>query len=739
MQLTDADKSVAIPVQIKRNSGAVQCHRNVQFSALKHSTPLQHGSDFRASRVVQDKQIKKIGTVNSMEKFEGYVKHTINQLLRLKAVAKISFEVVPAAQYSLGTSDLTSKFSLLSIGGTVDKSSRLDRRTNYWLCTQASEFVQGIEYRDGPQHFVYRTARRTSFVPTYYVSTTPMTIEQFMMLKADRRYSAKLEHLVHSAWLSHEFRNEATGVFSHKELESVAVAENITREDGDNRLLEVPYFVAQEICRAIGGFVCPVDVWEAASTGVEAREFLISEEIFQKMDFFRTAWCLDVPEESREVYGTSWRVSPKSIPLLSSVQSPFQLKWMNGLHSEWNSCVTYHLPEDAPQPSSSTTMENHDTDEDQQETLVPSTKKMSELAPLRKPAPPPLSALRLLQMKQQLEAERLEQRNVDDGVPATVVCHPPADPWFDAEVVQPTTHVLRSACDLNTQTVFRGTCMKERSDQSTFEQNATSNTENYKGYVGFGSHCFATPHHGIPVAAFRVAIPAFVEDRDRLLRKVAALQEMCGGALTFAEVIEFIGAPRVAIPYLRGIHFDVEKIDSVYGSSCLTFSSIGLDLVFLSSTPPILHEIVLFQFHSSQKLSALERTTCTFKISSIKVSDYSIGSLCTRIAIDSKKQEVRFLAHQIALDRQLDHAAFIASKKMTQEMKPEVEALRQVRVVTDDYFEFAYVDQYRSKDSGRGGRSVLLLFRWTLMDVTTKDGTVEQIVSRISVTQAPVG
>ena len=350
-----------------------------------------------------EKQQREIQSANVKQKFEGSVARQLAKVRALESLG-VACALVPSATYCLGQRDPLRHSTLLPIAGSIDRSSRLDGRTNFWLASRAPDFMMSVgggihsaKYLDGPAHFMYNTRRRDVFLGNYQVSVKPVTVRQLLSIadtvlhvnnkrssttSTTNSVSAAMNSIPHmlidthttvyyeptmmagrlESFVEHIRKRRVDvrqfpGKVSSNEIEQ---GENVARQMGllfDDDTVEVPYFVAAAIAAAVGGVVCPVDVWEAAARGIDndpttgfPREFILPKmDIEGELGVERLYWHFNVKGErmSRDVPGYSWRICDEGAAQMRSFKGPFGHALLGRQGFEWNSSIPLNAASDS--------------------------------------------------------------------------------------------------------------------------------------------------------------------------------------------------------------------------------------------------------------------------------------------------------------------------------------------------------------------------------------------------------
>ena len=221
-----------------------------------------------------------------------------------------------------------------------DRCSRLDRRTQLWLSSKSHRVVEGIEFLGGPQHYFAATLpRKVLQYPLFYLQRTPMTVRQYRSLLTDRRYSHRLPLLPETFFR----RNVQIPSFLCGEMQSVTIEPATVGDLGtdaslQDAVLEVPFHIAEQIAAALGGIVAPLDLYEAATRGLDGEPFAFDPEHGSRLQSVTVPWGDNVWVDagSRSVQGKATAVID-----LSCVQqaSPCDLERVARHGAEWNSLV----------------------------------------------------------------------------------------------------------------------------------------------------------------------------------------------------------------------------------------------------------------------------------------------------------------------------------------------------------------------------------------------------------------
>jgi hypothetical protein len=550
--------------------------RVLEFARQKHEVELPATVSSAASETLRAACTKEIGSRNAAEGFSGYVKDTIKRMSLLGMLApSLTFEVVPSHEFSLGQADPTARCTLLSVANSVDHEARLDRRTMHWLITESSQKTGGLTYVDGPMHFFFSSLPRKSHLHAFYVAHHPLTVREFNQLCADRRFADKIEHLVPAIMRREEYKMQFTTTYLNKKLFGFTEEER-RRTDDDDDALEVPYFTAKAICEALGGIVCPFDVWEAGGVGLEQRAHLYQSGDAKALHPYRVGWRVAVDDGTRDVFGTSWRLSADGWRVANAQRTPFRLAKYARRGCEWNSVYDVRK-----KPNTTTNW-------------------------IPKRALPLLSIL--LEggesLPHELENSATQQPTI--GVRAEDL---PAYRWCPQVPCLPMSHVLRSLSDYGTQAIVAGDTMLESCDHRHFVPDEARRTFNEDAFVGCSLNTFAMPNRGIGVAAFRLAIPVFSEGFEELLRAKDAVDRQCGAHLTMLDIVNDFGKELSHMGCMRGVAPGDRQRDPLSNVDRLLFPASGFELAFSDSIPHVFNRVVFSGAHPQQRLRIVEAST----------------------------------------------------------------------------------------------------------------------------------
>ena len=490
---------------------------------------------------LQSKAERSIDTVNAMENFRGYTRDVQKKVAGLKVAAQMPFVLVPSWEYHLGKKDGHAS-TLLPLGGSVDRSERLDRRTQLWLLSDAPTYTAGATYRDGPLHYFFSSKDRSVPLHAHYVSASTISKRQYLQLLQHRKYADNLLGIVPEKYLSLTQRllyipAYLNGRFS--QYIETTVPYGPAQQDAP---LELPYSLADRVARALGGDVCPFDVWEAAAMGAEGIDFLATDDALQKLDVIRTDWSLWVDNGTRLVRGCSYRVTDLS-PL--SAVSPMGLQGMNWHGLEWNRIRPSH--------GTSSSAEGYEAY--------------------------PSSFSHITADSDGGEAQRRGQ-------------------------YLPRHHVLRSSADYGTQMVMAGEVRgHERVSGNSERELGTSIRDfaplNEYAFVGPALYTFALPDRGLPIAAFRIAFPAS-RDAAQFVAQWDELEAQCSGnSLAFSDMARRFNQRREVA--LRGLVPQMSIRDDVFGWHTDAFVSAGFDFVHSVVPPQPLRHVVLHGITSREE------------------------------------------------------------------------------------------------------------------------------------------
>lgn len=652
-----------IPKHSNSNSIMAQKVHTILFARAKVLKPLKltsHPRKYIESEGLRSILTREIGSRNAQEHFSGYVKDTISRVAQLELLAGLQFEVVPGVEYRLGNADPLQRFSVHPVAGSVDHEARLDRRTMFWLMSPASEKKGGIEYVDGPLHYIYSGKSRSIKPHAYYVQKQPLTIRQLNALWSDRRYGDQFEKIIPPQYRNPKWRQRFLPTFLNGKIDGFRVDEVKRRDDIDDETaaddaLEVPYFVAEKICEVLGGVVCPFDIWEAGGRGVESDErqgFLFTElEANRLLKVTRKGWAVqvDVKEERavpRMVYGESVRLAKSSVQCLESIKSPFRLEKYGRCGCEWNSVL------DVSQSSS---------DKDKEAALHERLKAF--------PTTP--TGLSILQPPQD---EEMMPDGSEFGVTNASICFSrtsgaaPSTVWAPTSCdFIPTTHVMRSTSDYGSQWIYSGTTSSEMCDGTSFQEDITFDPANERAFIGTALYTFGLPQRGLsgPIAAFRVAIPAFTDGFEALKASTQEQVRVCGANITFIELLDGLGKQLKHCRCLRDVVLADTYVDPLFNTKTYLFPGAGFDMTFAAELPNPLSSVALFGSHLLQRPQVVERRTYAFPVGTDHVTAVLLP--VDELLFEQLKRQVRGLAES----KDGDGA---------------------VEVITDNDMEFAYTD-----------------------------------------------
>jgi hypothetical protein len=554
---TESDDSIGV-----RHSDAVARSRAMRSPKLSETPASVLTAETRSLCSRFDREIQ---SMNAVEAYNGYIKQTQRHLSCLKQAAGLDFTVVPGGSYELGQADDRFLSTLLTVAGSVDHEARLDRRTMHWLLSPAASKTHGIHYRDGPQHFMYATCSRVAHLSGFYLTRRPITASQFRALCADRKFHSALVGVVPDALLSPSFREHYSPKYSVRSRDmcgySATSLKRATTElhgsdptppdsgnaDDNDDSLEVPYFAAEAIAAALGGVVCPVDVWEAAGMGPAGRRsHLLTASDVDSLDVYQQPWKVVVDGgERREVGGTSWKIGQKGRRLLLRQRTQLGFELFNRVGCEWNS-----------------------------------------LLDVRQKRPPPPAV-----------GDELGEQDRHYALPKNCA-------------VVPTTHVLRSLSDLGTQHIVLGEALvpkkKKKSsptpDDSDWVPSTEHNSGNADSFSGPALYTIGLPNWTTPVAAFRVAIPIFCSGRQRVDEETERIAALGGRNITFADAVTCLGREEDAIACLQAVSLADVRYDAYYGTKEILLPSAGVDFTLSECIP---RQLVAVTFHGTHPLQDL--------------------------------------------------------------------------------------------------------------------------------------
>jgi hypothetical protein len=230
---------------------------------------LRDAHDHSRSRAAQAVAERLIDTTNSIEGNAGYVRETLATI----AALKLPFRVIPAGDYTVGVAAdaagaADEPWTLLPVTASGDRCMHYDQRTPYWLASPQRDAQSHGAVRRPAAVLFASTPRRTAAVDAWYVAEAPLTIGQYRRLLQHRRFG-KLLPVLPRRWL--ERRLVACPTFFGDRAAQVRLVDGGAAADDD--ALEVPYFVAAQIAAAVGCYVPPDDVFEAACRGVEGNDY----------------------------------------------------------------------------------------------------------------------------------------------------------------------------------------------------------------------------------------------------------------------------------------------------------------------------------------------------------------------------------------------------------------------------------------------------------------------------------
>lgn len=565
----------------------VKCHSDVLLKKHPASYPQSEASRGAAQKLLASR--------NAQEGFQGYVKHTVNRIAQLRAVAGIEFEVIPGEDYVLGCNTPLQRLGLYSVCGSVDHEARLDRRTPFWLRSAASKKTSGLGYMDGPQHYAYCGRQRSVRLHTYHLMKRPLSVGQLQSLLADRRFSAALEAVVPPMFRAASWKPSFHLQFMGRNLSGFQQDEV---PHGSSDVLEVPYFVAEGIAAALGGVVCPFDLWEAGGRGIErdaTSAFLFTDvEANRKLKISRKGWISAVDEDdddagpvARLVHGEAIRLSKSHDRVLEGILTPFRLEQYARCGAEWNSVVSA--------------------------TVAPTTKgACSGIEWQHATTPRDLSILQSTD-----EGDLLDNTSFMQSFTMRDAATAPASVWApDTVDFMPTSHVLRSLADYGTQHIIDGTTASEVCDGKSFADDDVFRPDNERSFVGTALYTFGLPQRGLggPVAAFRIAFPATSEALAALEEAIQERDAACGCDVNFLDLVGSLGKQRKHVAAFRSMLFTDFSKDSLYNTLHYKFAAGGFDVVFAAEVPNPVEQLDFYGSHLLSRPNIVERKSFQYPI-----------------------------------------------------------------------------------------------------------------------------
>ena len=144
--------------------------------------------------------------------------------------------------------------------------------------------------------------------------------------------------------------------------------------------------------------------------------------------------------------------------------------------------------------------------------------------------------------------------------------------------------------------------------------------DNEHSFCGPAFHTFSLPNRGVPVAAFRIAIPVCDKALAQVRRGMEVQREQSGLNMTWEGLMEalYAGLPREGTP-ARPSPFDVLVPDVVqtnpsYGTATWVLGAAGTDLTFGSTFPHKLESVTLFGSWKGIRTPLIEHATTIHKI-----------------------------------------------------------------------------------------------------------------------------
>lgn len=556
----------------------------------------QHPPAYPQSEAARSQAEKQLASRNAQEGFQGHIKEIINRMTQLRTISGMSFEMIPGDEYALGCDAPLQRLSIYPVCGSVDHEARLDRRTPFWLKTGASKKKAGLQYQDGPQHFAYCGKARTARLHAYHLSKHPVTIGELQSLLADRRFSGALSKVVPPAYRAAAWRPAFHLQFLGRALSGFQQME-VPHSPDD--VLEVPYFVAEDIASVLGGVVCPFDVWEAGGRGAERdprNAFLFTDvEANQRLAITRKGWISTVDEDDedpgptpRQVHGEAIRLKHTAVKALECIMTPLRLERYGRCGVEWNSALRATDMPSTNEPCSGAAWAHSTTPSD-----------LSILQSAHDEVPAPNDAL----LSQSFALRDSSSVAAAEWAPDNV------------EFV-PTSHVFRSTADYGTQHIIDGSTASELCDGCTFEQDEVFMPQNERSFVGTALYTFGLPQRGLggPVGGFRVAFPAYEEGAKALAKAVEERDAACGRDVTFLDLVGSLGKQRKHVAAFSAMLFtDVSK-DPLYHTAHYRFAAAGFDVVFAAEVPHAVEQIDMYGAHHLSRPGVFERRTFPYPI-----------------------------------------------------------------------------------------------------------------------------
>eukprot|EP00744_Colponema_vietnamica_P012757 GILI01017899.1.p1 GENE.GILI01017899.1~~GILI01017899.1.p1 ORF type:complete len:883 (-),score=131.39 GILI01017899.1:53-2611(-) len=548
------------------------------------------GYDRKDSLIAQSGAAKVLSTRNATELFRGPISLQNKKVAALQSYG-IESTLVPCGEYVLGHLNPKENATLLPIAQSFDRSSRLDRRTNYWLASSAPSVIAGIVYEDGPQHYMYTTQPRHVYLHDWSVSTRPITVKQFLAVSRDTRLRAEMERVMlalQPALLDVDIKTAFTPIVSEYGALAGFIEETARRVSHKHSrvddTIEVPFYVAEAFSRALGGVVCPPDVWEAMATGVggDQQHFVVPnlDDVPSALGLHQLQWEVGVDKGSRGVRGSSWRVA--EIDYLNSLTGQFGHELIGRCGGEWNQSITV-----SSKPLTAAEREA------EQGTHINLREHFARLRDAAKPKPTPAAILdgslimkdatlvpyadasALTKYTRRGDADCVEalkgfSTSVQEKVIASGLPPPAYADWRPPHCSGGGTHILRSGTDHMTQTIFDGKVSSITTFQGPDHHEVALPApspkyyDNLHGFVGPNFHTYSLPHKGCAVAAFRIAIPSCGAGAAILSEGLKSYDTRCGRGITYPDLLRALGRPQDVI---AGIDRPMSEVGSSYSSS----------------------------------------------------------------------------------------------------------------------------------------------------------------------------
>jgi formylglycine-generating enzyme required for sulfatase activity len=274
---------------------------------------------------------------NSLEGFTGYQRTLQQRQARLGLVGGIDMVLVPGGDVALGAAPPVRTLTGLPLSS--GPCERLDAKPKWWL--EAGFGDPGV---DGVPQAVFGCTRpRCATVPSMLVSRTPITVAQYAKLRADRRLAlAPLDGFymahVHRRLLV-DRRDEGVSLLpleASSKTDTASQAAEGAAGDCD-RPLCIPFYDAERVAEALGGYLVPVDCHEVAMGGVEGQPFPCPADVADAIALRRVEWSTPVEQGRRTIGGSSFVTPRETLDTLREVTTPCGLADVFSELGEWNS------------------------------------------------------------------------------------------------------------------------------------------------------------------------------------------------------------------------------------------------------------------------------------------------------------------------------------------------------------------------------------------------------------------